>query len=119
MKAALMAIADEKSDALVEWVEKAKRPTLVEIEEQVMKFRRELSERAAEMLIEAQEAAAPIEVRCERCGGVAENKGVKRVRVTSQVGDLEIERGYWYCPRCRAGVFPPGRATGSGAGETK
>jgi len=119
MKATLMALADEMSDALVEWAGKAERPTLTQIEEQVLKFRRGLSERAAELLIEEQDAATPVEVRCERCGQLAENKGQKKVRVESRVGELEIERGHWYCPHCGAGVFPPGRATGARRGAAE
>lgn len=108
MKAALMQAAEEKADELIEWAEGADRPTLSQIEERVLKYRRALSERAAELLLENQKAAAPIEVHCERCGELAENKGLKRVCIESRVGELEIEREYWYCPRCRAGIFPPG-----------
>jgi uncharacterized protein with PIN domain len=108
MRAALMRAAEEMADELIEWAEGAERPTLTQIEDQVLKFRRGMSERAAELLIEEQDTASPVQVRCERCGQLAENKGQKRVRIESRVGELEIERGYWYCPHCGAGVFPPG-----------
>lgn len=108
MKVALMRAAEEMADELIEWTEGAERPTLTQIEEQVLRFRRVLGERAAELVMEGQEAAAPTEVRCERCGQLAENKGQKTVGIESQVGELEIEREYWYCAQCRTGVFPPG-----------
>jgi uncharacterized protein with PIN domain len=108
IKAVMMQAAEEMADGLIEWAEETPRPTLSQIEEQVLKFRRALSERAAELLLEEQEAAAPVQVRCERCGQLAENKGQKSVRIESRVGELEVERGYWYCPRCGAGFFPPG-----------
>jgi hypothetical protein len=106
MKAALMRAAEEMADELIEWAEGAERPTLTQIEEQVLRFRRVLGERAAELVLEGQGAAAPAEVRCERCGGLAENKGQKAVGIDSRVGELEIERAY--CPRCGTGIFPPG-----------
>ena len=45
---------------------------------------------------------------CPRCGEEMRYKGQKRDRVESRIGALEIERGYYYCPECRTGLFPPG-----------
>jgi hypothetical protein len=108
IKAAMMHVAEEMADGLIEWAEETSLPTLSQMEEQVLKFRRVLSERATELLLEEQDATAPVQVFCECCGQLAENKGHKSVRIESRVGGLEIERGYWYCPHCKAGVFPPG-----------
>jgi hypothetical protein len=45
---------------------------------------------------------------CERCGQRTAYKDQKRKRVMTQVGEMAVERGYYWCERCRRGVFPPG-----------
>jgi hypothetical protein len=35
---------------------------------------------------------------------------MKSVTVEGQLGVTEIERAYYYCDRCRSGLFPPGSA---------
>jgi len=44
-------------------------------------------------------------------------KGEKNNRVETRVGLMEIERGYFYCPQCKQGIFPPGSAV-EDMGET-
>jgi hypothetical protein len=36
-----------------------------------------------------------------------ENKGLKRKEVESMVGEIELEREYYYCVKCKQGHFPP------------
>ena len=48
--------------------------------------------------------------RCSQCGEEMRYKGKKRTRVESRTGDLEVERGYYYCPKCKQRIFPPGSA---------
>jgi uncharacterized protein with PIN domain len=43
---------------------------------------------------------------CPECQGELEPKGQKGNRVESRVGSLQLERSYYYCPRCRKGFFP-------------
>ena len=46
---------------------------------------------------------------CPGCGGLLQAKGVQRRRITThRGGSVEIARPYGYCPRCGAGLFPPG-----------
>jgi len=108
MKQALMKKLEAEIDALVEWCEATERPNLDQIEERVLAFRGVVSQEAARVLVECQEASYPASVRCARCGSAARNKGLKSVQVESQVGGLEIERSYWRCPNCGEGLFPPG-----------
>ena len=46
--------------------------------------------------------------KCPECGEEMENKGMKDNQVETQIGNLKIERDYYYCPKCKQGIFPPG-----------
>jgi hypothetical protein len=112
-EAELLAAAEAVIEELLDWDEETKRPNLHQIEEVVLRLRRRFGERLAEVIAEGQEAAQPAEaVQCTSCGEGMRYKGRKWLDVESQVGALDLERGYYHCTRCRSGVFPPGRATG-------
>lgn len=109
LKADLTQLADEVIDELMDWTEGTPVPTLTQIEEVVLKLRQRLSERMAQAVIEAQEATRPVPgPRCPRCGHEMHYKDTKHNTVESRVGHLPMERGYYYCTTCRAGLFPPG-----------
>jgi hypothetical protein len=94
-------------DQLVNWTDETERPTLAQIEEIVLKLREQMGEAMAEAVIERQEAKRPVPgPSCPECGQEMHYKGVKGCRVISQVGELDIQRGYYYCERCGSGSFP-------------
>ena len=113
----LEAQAKELIGRLLEWDEQHERPNLTQMEEIVLKLRKEMGQRMLEMLVNEQEEANPAEVKCEECGQVMRNKGEKVKVVESQVGELRLRRGYYYCSTCGSGIFPPGRTIGD-QGET-
>jgi uncharacterized protein with PIN domain len=45
---------------------------------------------------------------CPRCGGQLRKKGKRSKWVLTQAGEVQVEREYYYCGRCKAGFFPPG-----------
>ena len=53
------------------------------------------------------EAEAEIKVVCPECGQALENKGKRERNLVTDTGEVRIKRGYYYCPTCRKGVFPP------------
>lgn len=111
-KKALLVEIEAMVDEMLEWEEKNPAPTLTEIEEVVLKLRRQVAQRVAEFLLERQEGVQPVPgPACPRCGQEMRYKGRGKVTVESRVGPLEIERGYYYCERCRSGFFPPGPTT--------
>lgn len=101
--------AAELIEQLLEWEDGNPRPTLTQIEDEILHLRKELGKEMAKLVLEEQgtKAQAP-GPNCPRCGKEMRYKGQKRDRVESRVGALEIERGYYYCPECRTGLFPPG-----------
>jgi uncharacterized protein with PIN domain len=109
LKADLTQVADEVIDELLDWTEGTAAPTLTQIEDIVLKLRQRLSERMAQVVIEAQAASRPVPGPCcPKCGHEMHYKDLKHNTVESRVGHLPMERGYYYCATCRAGLFPPG-----------
>ena len=118
LKAEFIAEAEELFDELMEWDEQNEKPNLTQIEEIVLALRKRFGERIAQKVIMGQEERQPAErVPCPACGREMENKGMKNNQVETQMGNLKIERGYYYCPDCKQGLFPPGSATDD-LGET-
>jgi uncharacterized protein with PIN domain len=104
-------------ERLLEWNESHAEPDLTQIEDIVLELREELGIEFAASLVSSQEKVEPAVERCKLCGQEMRNKGRKRKVVESRVGAIDLERGYYYCPECGAGIFPPGPTT-EGGGET-
>ena len=99
---------------LLDWNEDHDAPDLTQIEDIVLELREELGKEFAASLVSSQEKVEPVVERCGTCGREMRNKGRKRKVVESRVGGIELERGYYYCPECGAGIFPPGSTVESG-----
>jgi hypothetical protein len=108
IKEEIMSDIEAEIDALMEWRREAQGPSLTEIEDRVIELRKAISQRITKMLVESEEATYPSDLYCPKCGKRSENKGLKAIQVRSKVGDVEVERTYWYCRTCREGFFPPG-----------
>jgi hypothetical protein len=112
MKAELMKQAEAIIDELIEWQTETEKPTFKEVEEKVLELRKKLSAEMTKVTLEGQEAVRPVPgPLCENCQGEMRYKGMKENRVSSWVGEVILERGYYYCDHCRSGLFPPGPAT--------
>lgn len=118
LKAAFMVEAEEMFDELMEWDEQTRAPDLTQIEDKILELRKRFGERLAQQVILRQEERQPAaRVICPRCGEEMDPKGIKGNQVETRIGNLEIARGYYYCPQCKQGFFPPGSAT-QDLGET-
>jgi hypothetical protein len=60
--------------------------------------------------------ARPQGHRCEGCGEEMVFNGYPEKTVEGLKVDAEIPRAYYVCPRCQAGLFPPGPASPPEAG---
>jgi uncharacterized protein with PIN domain len=78
------------------------------MEDEVLKLRQRLGKRLLEALIEDQEARQPVQAaRCSQCGMEMRSKGQKGADIETRLGGVKVERSYYYCARCKSGVFPP------------
>lgn len=113
LKSELQTEAEQLIDELLDWADDADAPTLTEIEEVILKLRQHLGERMAKVVLDEQEATRPVPgPACPACGREMHYKAMKGNRVESRVGNLQLQRGYYYCERCREGLFPPGSTAG-------
>jgi hypothetical protein len=108
-KARLIARAEELVSELLEWSEETERPNLSQIEEKVLELRERFGQELAREVIEEQEAKRPVPgPTCPQCGREMGYKGQKEIAPQTWVGKVRVERGYYYCKHCKAGLFPPG-----------
>jgi hypothetical protein len=108
-KAAMMAEAEHQIERMLDWEEGTNRPTLSDIEAEVLTARQEFGEVVTETLIGGQAEKRPVPgPKCEGCGQELQYKDTKGTTVGSQVGEIRVERGYYYCAECKQGFFPPG-----------
>ena len=114
-RAALDAKAKEVIDELMKWRDETDQPDLTQIEDEILKLRERLSESMLATVIDRQESQCPVPGPvCPKCGKEMQYKGDKPRQVTSRVGEVKLERGHYYCSRCKESLFPPGSATESG-----
>ena len=108
LKAELLAKAEAEIEGLLDWHEANERPTFSELETEVLEVRRKLGQEMSQVLLEDQACNRPVPgPKCERCGQEMGYKGQKGKLVRSNVGQVKVERGYYYCQDCRVGFFPP------------
>jgi uncharacterized protein with PIN domain len=101
--------AESLIDELLDWTDSTPQPNLTQIEEVVLELRKRFSEEMAQEVIEAQEAKQPVVgPPCPECEQEMRYKGQKSVAPQTWVGEVEMERGYYYCEECKVGLFPPG-----------
>jgi uncharacterized protein with PIN domain len=108
LKARLMAEAEAAIENLL--AERIARPeaSLADIEQVVMKAGQQLEEAMATVLAAESALELPPWPTCPTCGQKLKNKGKRKRRIVTSVGEVEVERSYYYCSACRAGLFPPG-----------
>ena len=108
LKAELLAKAEATIDQFLDWVEQTDRPNLTQIEEAVLEFRQQMGQAMAETAVQAQPSVTPVPgPACPQCGCEMHYKDDKRKTLTARVGNVNVERSYYYCPHCQAGLFPP------------
>ena len=112
-RAALIREAEESAAALLreaaEWQADHPEATLEELEVEVLQLRQRFGAQLLNTLVRHRELQQPVPgPRCSKCGAEMHYKGEKDRTLPTTLGDLHLERSYYYCSACRQGVFPPG-----------
>jgi hypothetical protein len=106
---ALEVKAKEVIDEMMAWSEKTDRPNLSQMEDEILNLRQQLGEEMLRTLVEDQESQRPVPgPGCPKCGKEMQYKGDKDRQVTSRLGEMVLERGYYRCSHCKESIFPPG-----------
>ena len=105
LKAQLLAEAEAIINEIV-GQDKAQQPkTIDEIEQAALKA----GQQVKAMVLAGLVANAPLAAgwaSCPECGGKLKDKGKRAKWVLTQAGEVQVERDYYYCERCKAGFFP-------------
>jgi hypothetical protein len=108
VKAELMELVEKRIEEALQVGGKAGGMTFSEIEERVLAIREEVSVHlAAAMVSEQEKRQAGEVVGCPQCRAAMTYKDHHPLTVTSWVGVIEVERGYYHCAGCKRGFFPP------------
>lgn len=109
IKAELLKRFEQEVEGLLDWQEQSQAPNLSQFEEEILAVRKEISIALLEELLQGEEQREPVEApRCGQCGRAMEGKGKQPQVIETRVGTLHLERDYFYCTHCKAGIFPPG-----------
>ena len=96
------ALSEEVLSGMQEWRQAHPKATLQEIEQAV-------TERMSSPTAEWSSQSLAERPRCPHCGTALQARGKRRRHLQSTGGhDIELTRSYGTCPRCGAGLFPPG-----------
>jgi hypothetical protein len=100
-------------EELREWRRQHPKATLYEIERETMKRMAQVQARILEELSHSlppgeRKAASEI-LACRECGTQMQRRGQAERHLQGQGGqEICLERSFWVCPTCGAGIFPPG-----------
>lgn len=108
LKARLLAEAEAAIEKLLAERVAPGEASLGDIERVALNAGQQIEEAIASALAAESALELPPWPSCPQCGQKLKNKGKRKRRVVTQVGEVEVERSYYYCPTCRAGLFPPG-----------
>ncbi len=105
-EAEFMAVVAEMYGELRQWRANHPQASFDEIAGQVTGRRRALM---GQLLARQQGDGEVVEgLSCPECGQAMSYKGTPKREVLHKEGGTELERAYYYCAQCEAGLFPPG-----------
>ena len=108
LKARLLAKFEQQLDEVLSRLDEAARLDLDEIEEIALKTRAEIGQELTQARAETETRAPTWGATCPKCQQEMGSKGQKHKIIGTLSGEIEVERPYYDCNRCRKGLFPPG-----------
>jgi hypothetical protein len=109
LKARLIAELETTIEQLIAQQPPSDEVTLGDMERLVKQAGTAIEAQVMQALAEAHEAASlPEHPRCPDCQQPMRNKGKQRRKVVTEVGEIDVQRTYYYCDQCQLGIFPPG-----------
>lgn len=106
LKVQMMAAAEGVIEKLLAGTKEKEELTLSDIERLVRRAGQDVMEGLTGTLANAEAQGRESRI-CPECGRKMRYKGRKKRDIITETGEVSLERGYYYCPTCREGVFPP------------
>jgi hypothetical protein len=104
LKAALMRQFEAKVDDVLDWTEAHPNVDLADVQTYLLAVGTELHAAFSSEMERLHEQPVREAPDCEWCG----QKKEPRTRLTTCWGDIELERGGYWCSRCGCGMFLSG-----------
>lgn len=108
LKARLLEQYTKQLDEIIDQLDADKTLNLTEIEEMALGLRYQVGQSTTEALATHASQQQEVDVYSPSCQVRMRSKGRKRKWMKTRSGDVQIERPYYYCEKCRTGHFPPG-----------
>ena len=117
-KAQLLREAEAQMAVLLEeaatWQEAHPEATWDELELEVLQLRQRFGVQLARVLTKQRSEMRPVPgPQCTECGHEMHYKGQKERQLVSMLGEVPLNRGYYYCSACQRSDFPPGSSPGA------
>jgi len=106
LKAEMMIAAEGVIEKLLAGAREKEELSLSDIERLVRRAGQDVMQELTGTLVNA-EAQSEENRSCPECGRKMRYKGRKKREVITETGEVSLERGYYYCPSCKKGFFPP------------
>lgn len=107
LKARLMAEAEAIINEIIGQDGANQARSLNEIEQAALKAGQQVKASVLAGLVASAPQASASDT-CPECGGKLKAKGQRTKWVLTQAGEVQVERSYSYCARCKTGFFPQG-----------
>lgn len=107
LKAQMMAEAEKAIDNLLAGVDEKENLMLGDIEQLVRRAGQRVMKQFTQDLVQAEAEGEGSNI-CPECDQKMRYKGRKKRNLATETGEVNLQRAYYYCPKCRKGVFPPG-----------
>ena len=111
LKAKLLAEAEAAIDKMLAKRSPANKITMREISQLAIESGQQVQAAVLQSLAKASESESTLQRQeepvCQRCGRRMGYKGKRTRQVVADGGETQVERDYYYCSRCKVGVFPP------------
>lgn len=106
LKAQMMAAAEGVIERLLAETKEKEELSLSDIERLVRRAGQDVMGELTGTLANAEAQSRESRI-CPECGRKMRYKGRKKRELVTETGEVSVERGYYYCPTCREGFFPP------------
>jgi len=106
-------LSEEILNSIADWREQHPKATFREIEEEIDKglsgLRAKMLSDTANQSVKAEWEGSEAGIVCPECGAKIVKKGKKkRILLTRDGREVQLDREYAVCPVCGQGIFPPG-----------